>query len=369
MKAGATVDIDEAVVSATAHNYLEGRDILRLLLTKTMNRFNNEDTYDKSSTRPVVHELQAAAMLGHEEWVRLLLRQDHRHKGGYFGTPLQAAAYGGYFSIIEMLQKAGENIHAIEGHFGNSLQAAAFAGHTHVVRYLIGAGVMNSIHEGYFGTAFQAAAYNGHLENLKILLDHGANINETGGAYGFALQAAAYKKHENVVRYLLDAGATENPGYGKYSSAIEAAMSLDEETVTERLLVRQQYETPRNAPSRNSRQKMRKLKTKNVAKYGNGEPSGINPNDEDYTDKGNLEFQICHGADSSTSSSENPLTFHSTHKIASKIAMISRSQSSRFDDRDSDLRNEAKFSMKGVLLRMTGCSAIQLFMKRKRSLY
>jgi ankyrin repeat protein len=123
-----------------------------------------------------------------------------------------------------------------EGQFGNALQAAAYVGSEEIVRLLLKNGANVNAKGGYYGTALQAASFDGDELIVRLLLENGANINARGGRYGNALQAASYLGQKEVVRLLLQNGAEVNAPGGKYGSAIRAARRKDRYDVVQLLL-------------------------------------------------------------------------------------------------------------------------------------
>ncbi|KAK2812471.1 hypothetical protein FQN50_001472 [Emmonsiellopsis sp. PD_5] len=132
--------------------------------------------------------LWLAAMEGHEEIVKLLLRSPMVNldvQDTYYGrTPLGAASYHGRAEVVKLLLDTGElNVEAIDG-----------SGDTPLLH----------------------AISNGHEEIVKILLDTGkANPNTRGTNFGgtphIPLIEACRKGREAIVEILLDTGKV-NPG-------------------------------------------------------------------------------------------------------------------------------------------------------------
>jgi ankyrin repeat protein len=94
------------------------------------------------------------------------------------------------------------------GHLGNPLQAAAFRGHSGAMELLIENGADMNARNGFFGTALQAAASQGHIEAVQVLLENGADPNSApAGHYGSALAAAVALNFSDIVEALLNGGA------------------------------------------------------------------------------------------------------------------------------------------------------------------
>ncbi|KAF8248509.1 ankyrin, partial [Wilcoxina mikolae CBS 423.85] len=98
----------------------------------------------------------------------------------YGWTPLQRAAYRGYYQILDTLLHAGANCNSEPGDHGlTALQAAADSGNMAIVERLLeaGADVNANPCEELGRTALQAAADGGHLDIVERLLDAGAHVN------------------------------------------------------------------------------------------------------------------------------------------------------------------------------------------------
>ena len=96
-------------------------------------------------------------------------------------TPLQRAAYLGYYQIMNLLLHAGADVNADAAHCGGrtALQAAAGSGNMDIVERLleVGAEVNAGPAEDYGLTALQAAANSGNLAIVERLLEVGAEVN------------------------------------------------------------------------------------------------------------------------------------------------------------------------------------------------
>ncbi|CAG8262886.1 unnamed protein product [Penicillium salamii] len=169
--------------------------------------------------------LQAASFGGYESLVEILLQAgaDVNAQGGEYGNALQAAALNGSPETVQILLGAGADVNAQGGEYGNALQAAAWRGSPEIVQILLGAGADVNVQGGEYGNALQAAAYNGSPETVQILLGAGADVNALGGEYGNALQAAAWRGSPEIVQILLGAGADVNVQGGEYGNALQAA--------------------------------------------------------------------------------------------------------------------------------------------------
>ncbi|KAK0625680.1 Ankyrin repeat domain-containing protein 50 [Lasiodiplodia hormozganensis] len=220
--------------------------------------------------------LHSAALRGDIEEVRTLLeRCDVNVQGGLYGYPLQAAAFKGHESIVQLLIEHGADVNAPGGLNGNALHAASTEGHVGTMRVLLDHGVSANVRGEAYGTALYAATtarccsvsykavnlllkygahanaqggYHGNSLHLaamhrrydivELLVDNGANVNAKGGKYGFALQAAAFVNDERMVKFLVDSGANVNAKGGQLGFALQAAAYAGGKEIIEFLLDR-----------------------------------------------------------------------------------------------------------------------------------
>lgn len=144
--------------------------------------------------------LQAALLQGHARIAKRMLDSvvDINLGIGHFGTALQAAAFGGHLSMVDLALKRGADLNT-RGRYGTALRAAALRGHSNVVQLLIekGADV-----EGKDADAMQAAAFNGHLSTVGILIDSKLyNCDDSSSIP--AIVSASFRGHLEVTRLLL----------------------------------------------------------------------------------------------------------------------------------------------------------------------
>ncbi|KAF3937074.1 hypothetical protein ABW19_dt0204540 [Dactylella cylindrospora] len=140
------------------------------------------------------------------------------------GNPLQVAVLGGQGKAALKLIERGADIHAQGGLLHDALQAAAISGSTCMVNILLEKGVRVNAQGGLFGNALQGAVIHGYEEIVNRLLDGGADPNIQGGPFGNALQAAINTGHAGIVRTLLMKGARiDLPGY-PFENAFQSAV-------------------------------------------------------------------------------------------------------------------------------------------------
>ncbi|KAJ6035948.1 hypothetical protein N7540_000227 [Penicillium herquei] len=107
-------------------------------------------------------------------------------------------------AIVKLLLEHGADVNAQGGWYGTPLQAAAFGGYLEIVKLLLEHGAEVNAQVGQYGTALQAATSGGYPEVVKLLLEHGADVNIKGGQYGSALLAAVSRGRMGIVQVLLE---------------------------------------------------------------------------------------------------------------------------------------------------------------------
>ncbi|CAI6339356.1 unnamed protein product [Periconia digitata] len=115
-------------------------------------------------------------------------------------TAIQLAALLGHEDIVKLLLKNGANVNAKGGTLGNALQAAVFGNEPTLVELLIQA-------EAEVSNALVTAVYEDNEEMTKLLLKYGADANFQGGCFGNVLWTAIVNSSVHLVRLLLDHGA------------------------------------------------------------------------------------------------------------------------------------------------------------------
>lgn len=199
--------------------------------------------------------------------------------GGYYGNPLQAAAFHGYKKALRILLDH-EADQVATGESEDVVQAAIAGGQQQTIQLLIPredtarvcdleAALMNACYAGYHSTvtlvldriqltqavskpnvsgmslkfmgvqscsseltltpahnqihqALQLALYRGRASVAKALLAIFDEVNVTGGHFRHLLQAAPSGGHETTVRYLIDRGADVH-SKGRYGTPVTAA--------------------------------------------------------------------------------------------------------------------------------------------------
>ncbi|KAJ5837197.1 hypothetical protein N7447_003223 [Penicillium robsamsonii] len=177
----------------------------------------NEENNGNDADLSLHVALQAALLQGHTRVAKRMLDRvvDVNLGTGHFGTALQAAAFGGHLSMVDLALKHGADLNT-RGRYGTALRAAALRGHSNVVQLLIekGANV-----EGKDADAMQAAAFNGHLSTVGILIDSKLYDCDDSSSIR-AIESASFRGHLEVTRLLLQA-------FGKKAAYYAFSAGLD----------------------------------------------------------------------------------------------------------------------------------------------
>lgn len=155
--------------------------------------------------------LYYASCMGFREAVRRLVDKggDPNTEGGFYGSPLRAAAHYGHEKTCLLLLQRGARIEDTDINGSAALWYAADGGHEGVVRLLIenDAELERGSGEG-IGTALYAGASNRHFGVVKTLIKHGAQVDAATKFRKTALRGAAMNGDLETVNLLLDHGAT-----------------------------------------------------------------------------------------------------------------------------------------------------------------
>ncbi|PGH11025.1 hypothetical protein AJ80_07301 [Polytolypa hystricis UAMH7299] len=161
--------------------------------------------------------LRAAALSGHEDIVRLLLKPEYRlpiSSPEYYRAIL-AAARGGYMNIIGLLLEAADkNLEDLGDFRQQMLFEAVRHNQEPVVRILLDNGTdvnaLPYLPRRSHGTALHIAAAHNRTEIIRLLLDRGAS-QETECPWpntSFPIDKAAQNGHEEAVELLLERGSS-----------------------------------------------------------------------------------------------------------------------------------------------------------------
>jgi ankyrin repeat protein len=159
--------------------------------------------------------------------------------GGYFGSPLQLAAFTGQIKMVKALVRRGATVNTIgAGHYGCALIAAAIRGHEDIVRYLLKKGADVSARGSPFGSFFHCAVLCLSRDIIELCLRRGVPVNLKAGVFCTPLQAAASRGNVSIVLLLLAHGADVTIRGGKYNTALQAAGAYGDQEACKILIER-----------------------------------------------------------------------------------------------------------------------------------
>ncbi|SPB47113.1 unnamed protein product [Aspergillus niger] len=180
--------------------------------------------------------LQAACFGGWTEIVQLLINHDATSsvpRRGEYSSPLQAALAGDNNPIAEYLLNAGVKL-TTQQQFDDAIETAAFKGNVSVFQRLM-AGEVGDFTPKIRPDPLQVALAGGKMRRAKLLLQSCADINEEKGFFGNALAAAITSERLSIVQLVLDAGANIELR-GRYGFPLRAAVIINNFEITKCLL-------------------------------------------------------------------------------------------------------------------------------------
>jgi ankyrin repeat protein len=129
-----------------------------------------------------------------------------RNSRGAISRALHSAAGNGRLDAVELLVRAGANVHS---HYAYALGSACHHGHCDVVAALIRHGAhvnrLSSVNSGHWSPSpLTYASIGGHLDVVHFLLAKNADVHAD---YDSALRASSSCGHTAVVRLLIQRGA------------------------------------------------------------------------------------------------------------------------------------------------------------------
>ncbi|GAD98496.1 multiple ankyrin repeats single kh domain protein, putative [Paecilomyces variotii No. 5] len=195
--------------------------------------------------------LGAACYRGYETIVRILLKHGadpNRKSYGYRSYPLELAAEQGHDKIVQLLVDCGADLSLHNEFRDSAIEAPAQENRQEVVRTLLRLGAGVNGYDGNSGIALVNASENGHQQMVQLLIDHGADVN-LPGPFGTAVAAAALNGHKDIVHQLLQNGADINIP-GNIGTAISAAAMGGHEEIVRMLLL---YGADVNIPDNSGR--------------------------------------------------------------------------------------------------------------------
>ena len=160
--------------------------------------------------------LEAAAIAGHENIVRLMLDPKYHAitSGHDYESAILNAVRGGHISLMLSMMKDGQIAHPT--HLRELILAEACQhGHEEIVRLMLDAGITPNCIDGPGENVLKYAASQGSQNIVNLLLARGANPDGVGiRAILNPLNEAVNGKNMEVAQTLLDHDADINAGYG-----------------------------------------------------------------------------------------------------------------------------------------------------------
>ncbi len=178
-------------------------DSLNLMRIPDFHSFGNDGYWDLCSP------LYYASSKGLLEPVKSLLDKgcDVNAEGGYHGTALQAASFGGDEMMVQLLLEKGADVNAKCGMhmYSTALQVASATGHERAVPLLLGKNASVNVKGEGRDSALVKASRKGHEKVVQLLLEKGADL-EAENQFSPLILALLWR-HEKVVQLLLEKGA------------------------------------------------------------------------------------------------------------------------------------------------------------------
>jgi ankyrin repeat protein len=153
-------------------------------------------------------------------------------------TALLIASRDGNLDIVDLLIKAGVNLHIRNKYGGSAIYVACQNGHIAIVEYLLknGSNVEDKNKAGW--TPLFTASEKGHLNVVDVLVKNHAKTNHKDETEWTALQYASRNNHLAIVECLINGGAFVNERNKNGSTALHIACEKGNIKVVELLLLR-----------------------------------------------------------------------------------------------------------------------------------
>ncbi|KAL8665977.1 MAG: hypothetical protein Q9168_007587 [Polycauliona sp. 1 TL-2023] len=183
--------------------------------------------------------LNAAAARNEPEIMKVLLEKgaDPNIRGNKEGwTALQLACLHNRPEAFKILLEHNPDVNAC-GRHGTPLQAAAYSGAKLLVRDLLHRGADLKVGgQGRYGHSLQSAAIRAREDVVRFLIKRGANVHVKGGRFGTVLQAASIVCSKELVDFLIHKGCKIDEQGGRYKTALQAACAAGNQPVVLTLL-------------------------------------------------------------------------------------------------------------------------------------
>ena len=156
---------------------------------------------------------------------------DLEARDGAGRTPIIVAAFASHESMVELLQKAGADMNAMEHRAYDVVTIAAVANDLPMLDIVLELGANSgNVTSPYDGTALIAAAHLGHHQVVKKLIDAKAPLDHINNLHWTALIESVVlgnggPDHIETARLLLSAGADRTIGDKEGVTPLEHAVS------------------------------------------------------------------------------------------------------------------------------------------------
>ncbi|KAF8258295.1 hypothetical protein EI94DRAFT_1623211 [Lactarius quietus] len=124
------------------------------------------------------------------EWLGTTRSQDANELGGYYGTPLCAAAARGFLRTAQVLVESGVHVDAAGRNGWSPLLWASDSGFLELSRLFLAYGADINFRDSRSRTPLSLSTAKGHLETATLLLQHGADVNVWESGQGTVLMKA-----------------------------------------------------------------------------------------------------------------------------------------------------------------------------------
>ncbi|KAL3461849.1 ankyrin repeat-containing domain protein [Aspergillus heterothallicus] len=168
--------------------------------------------------------LHAAALEVNTDALRLLLEfgADPQVKGRY-GSALHAAVIGNQNEAVTVLLRSGASTTAVDDLGMTPLSRSAQMGYYTITQNLLNNGSDMSVCDYAGWGPLAKAVFAGHLDIVKLLVERGADLNAMTNHGETPLFWAVYKGHVGIVDYLISKGADQTV-YTEESTPLRAAV-------------------------------------------------------------------------------------------------------------------------------------------------
>ena len=157
------------------------------------------------------------------EWLATTRSQDVNENGGYYGTPLCAAAARGCLGVAQVLVKYGAQVDAAGGNGWSPLLWASDSGCLEIVQLMLDHCAGINFRDPSNRTPLSLAWENGHIEIVMLLLEHDADPNVWEDGKGTVLIKALEREDLEFAELLLTYRADVNAQDGNGLSLLDLA--------------------------------------------------------------------------------------------------------------------------------------------------